>query len=198
MSPAAPPSAEKPWRLFVAADVPQDHLQWVRDKSGPLRSSLPAARWTEPGAQHVTLKFLGATPVELVDSVIGAIAPAASGRWPAPVSLTELGAFPSRRRARVLWMGLEDPSGLLTGLAADFDHGLRPLGYEPEKRAFTPHLTLARFKSPSPLPEDATLVADELQPFTVDRVTLWRSRLHPSGARYEVVRSFALKSATSA
>ena len=89
-------------------------------------------------------------------------------------------------------MGLDDPSGLLTGLAADFDRGLGPLGYEPEKRAFTPHLTLARFKSPSPLPEDATLVADELQPFTVDRVTLWRSRLHPAGARYEEVEVFKL------
>jgi RNA 2',3'-cyclic 3'-phosphodiesterase len=184
--------------LFVAAGVPEDHLRWLEEKSAALRSSLRGARWTERVAQHVTLKFLGATPVDKVEPVIAAVSTAAAGRSPAQVSLTQVGAFPSRRRARVLWMGLDDPSGLLTGLAADLDRVLRPLGYEPEKRAFTPHLTLARFKSPGPLPEDASLVADELQPFTVDHVTLWRSRLHPTGARYEEVEIIKLRERGSA
>ena len=185
-------------RLFVAAGVPERHLAWLGDRVAPLESLLPEARWTSAAAQHITLKFLGSTAVELLDAVMSAVAVVAGERTPASVSLSRTGAFPSRRRARVLWMGLDDPSGLLAGLAADLDRAFLPLGYEPEKRAYKPHLTLARFKAPGALPEEADIDASALPPFTVDVLTLWRSRLHPSGARYEVVRSFELKSASGA
>ena len=185
-------NAGRPLRLFVAAPVPERHLQWVAEQVSSLYSRLPEARWTDASTQHLTLKFLGSTPPDKLDDITAALATVAAGRSAAPVSLTATGAFPNKRRARVFWMGLDDPSGLLEGLAADLDRGLRPLGYTPEKRAFTPHLTLARFKSPAVVPEEASIEARALPPFDIDRLILWRSRLHPAGARYEEVEAFDL------
>jgi 2'-5' RNA ligase len=183
---------DKPLRLFVAAPVPEPHLHWVGEQVAGLYSALPEARWTNVSTQHLTLKFLGSTPPAKLDDVTAALTTVAAGRSAAPVSLTATGAFPNKRRARVFWMGLDDPSGLLEGLAADLDRALRPLGYTPEKRAFTPHLTLARFKSPALVPEEACIDARALPAFDVDRLILWRSRLHPAGARYEEVEVFDL------
>jgi RNA 2',3'-cyclic 3'-phosphodiesterase len=180
-------------RLFVAAPVPEPHLRWVAEQVAGLRSALPEARWTDVSAQHLTLKFLGTTPPDKLDEVAAAVATVAAGRSAAPVSLTATGAFPDKRRARVFWMGLDDSSGLLEGLAADLDRALRPLGYTPEKRAFTPHLTLARFKSPTAVPGDASIDARSQPAFDIDSLILWRSRLHPAGARYEEVEAFDLK-----
>jgi RNA 2',3'-cyclic 3'-phosphodiesterase len=185
-------NTDKPLRLFVATGVPERHLEWLREQTADLRSSLPGARWTEPAAQHLTLKFLGSTPGELLPKLGGVLEGTAARHAPASVSLSVIGAFPSRRRARVLWMGVEDPSGVLRELAADLDSSLRTLGYEPERRAYTPHLTLARFKSPISVPDSTPIDGRAMSSFVVNHLTLWRSRLHPSGARYEVVETFEL------
>ena len=150
-------------------------------------------RWTTSASQHVTLKFLGWTPSDRVDAVGSAIEIVARSHPGALVALGAVGAFPSMRRARVLWVGLEDPAELLARLAADLDRAMEPLGYAVEQRAFTPHLTLARFKSPARL-EGLVPVRPwgRLDPFDIAAVTLYRSRLHPSGARYEALSSFPL------
>jgi RNA 2',3'-cyclic 3'-phosphodiesterase len=184
---------DKPLRLFVAAGVPERHLAWLQEQTADLRSSLPEGRWAQPAAQHITLKFLGSTAAELLPELTGVLAGTAARHAPASVSLAHIGAFPSRRRARVLWMGLEDPADVLREVAADLDESLRILGFEPEKRAYTPHLTLARFKSPISVPEGTPIDGRAMPSFVVDHLTLWRSRLHPSGARYEVVARFALE-----
>jgi RNA 2',3'-cyclic 3'-phosphodiesterase len=106
------------------------------------------------------------------------------------VKLQGIGAFPRARRARVIWAGIDDPGGLLGALAADLAAGFEPLGYRAEKRAFTPHLTLARLRVPKPV-NLGTLDLD-LPPFAVDHLRLYRSRLHPKGATYEVIRRFEL------
>jgi RNA 2',3'-cyclic 3'-phosphodiesterase len=186
-------SADKPLRLFVAAGVPERHLAWLQEQTADRRSSLPGGRWAEPAAQHVTLKFLGSTPADLLPELTGLLEGTAARHAPASVSLADIGAFPTRRRARVLWMGLEDPADVLREMAADLDESLRSLGFDPEKRAYTPHLTLARFKSPISVPESTPIDGRAMPPFLVDHLTLWRSRLHPSGARYEVVARFALE-----
>jgi 2'-5' RNA ligase len=94
---------------------------------------------------------------------------------------------------RVLWVGLHDSDKALVDLAKALDRGFEPLGFEPEKRDFTPHLTLARFKMPvrldEPLPE---IPVTDLPEFEVSALRLYRSHLSPKGARYEVVRDFPL------
>lgn len=178
-------------RLFTGATVPPAALEGVAAQVDELRSGLPDARWVPLENQHVTLKFLGWTPRDRLDAVERALEIVAASRSGSRVRLTHLGAFPSARRARVLWVGLDDRDRLLERLAADLDRALEPLGYPSEARPYTPHLTLARFKAPVRI-GIADTDLDPTPPFAVDAVTLFRSRLHPKGARYEALRAFTL------
>ena len=182
-------------RLFVAVSLPVGHLERVEAATEDLRALWPAARWMKRENQHVTLKFLGSTPPERLDDVRDAVARVARGHEAQTVELSQLGIFPGPRRARVLWIGLHDPGQLLASLAGALDAALEPLGYEPEKREFHPHLTLARFRTPEPIAGDLPALQFDLAPFVVDRVELFRSHLHPKGARYEVLESFPLTGA---
>jgi 2'-5' RNA ligase len=177
-------------RLFVAVDAPEDQLARLNRAIAPLKEEYEKARWLPPANQHVTLKFLGSTPSDRFDAVKEVIDVVARSHAPTEVSVAGLGAFPSPRRARVLWAGIDDPASLLTGLAADLSGAFEPLGYRAEARAFTPHLTLARFKVPARL--EGLPEGPAFDPFVVDRVLLYLSRLHPHGARYEVLDQFAL------
>ncbi|MFN2489916.1 MAG: RNA 2',3'-cyclic phosphodiesterase [Actinomycetota bacterium] len=181
-------------RLFVAVDVPAEHRIAVARDIEPLRRALPEARWTALESQHITLKFLGWTPSDRLEVIERAVQRASAAHERAEVSLSGIGAFPSERRARVLWVGLDDRRGLLARIASDLERALEPLGYAREKPRFTPHLTLARLKTPARLDDSATEVSwGDAGPFLVSSVVLYRSRLSASGARYEALRAFALR-----
>lgn len=173
-------------RLFTAVRVPDEQLEWLEAATADLRG-IEGARWTGASGRHVTLNFLGWIPSAGVDRVIEAVDAAAGRHEAAPATLAGLGTFPRERRARVLWAGVNDPAGLLPALARDLGEALRPAGYEPEDRPYTAHVTLARFKTPRSLAGLLPDLPEAPAAFAVDRVTLFRSRLSPSGSRYEVV-----------
>ena len=181
-------------RLFVSVSVPRELLDWLHEETTPLRTKWTGARWTSTENQHITLKFLGSTPSDRLDPIMKVLGIVAAGRSPAEVSLGELGAFPTVTRMRVLWVGLHDPDALLTSLAGDVGTALEPLGYPVEVREFRPHLTLARWREPlrrkGALPP---LETGAMPSFSVTSFELFRSHLHPKGARYEVLESFSLK-----
>ncbi|MDQ3985825.1 MAG: RNA 2',3'-cyclic phosphodiesterase [Actinomycetota bacterium] len=184
---------EKNVRLFVAASIPdrvRDAVQRVADE---LRARWPEARWVPAANQHLTLKFLGWTPPDRIGAVSEVTERVARSHSPAELSLTGLGAFPSAKRVRVLWIGIDDPAELLTHLATEYGKSFEPLGYEVEERPFHSHLTLARFKMPARVPEGLPEIdLSSVEPFTVDAVDLFRSHLQRSGARYELLESFPL------
>ena len=172
-------------RLFLAVNAPESVLIELASRVDPLRRRIDGARWAPIENQHVTLKFLGATPAERVGSLLEPVRAVAANHAPFELRLAEIGSWPERGPARVLWTGFEDPSPLRS-LAGDLDAALVSLGYPPEKRAFRGHLTLARFKKPVPVShlfEEVDLAG--IDPFTVGEVGLWRSRLSPKGARYQ-------------
>ncbi|MDP9225361.1 MAG: RNA 2',3'-cyclic phosphodiesterase [Actinomycetota bacterium] len=180
-------------RLFVAVDVPPGHLARVEALTNELDAALSGARLVPRGNQHITLKFFGATAPDRLEAVKEVCATAAASRRAANVSLSGFGGFPSSRRIRVLWVGIDDPSHILELLASALDRAGNPLGFPVEERAFTPHLTVARFKVPArfegPLPR---LSVSDLAPLPVDRLALYHSRLSPKGATYERLETFAL------
>ena len=178
-------------RLFVAVDVPELQRDWLREQTASWHEAIRGARWTEPRNQHLTLKFLGWVPSDELDAVTAACEKVAGSHRGATLRLSTPGAFPNARRARVLWVGVDDPAGLLAALAADLDKALAPLGFEPESRPFKAHLTLARFKDPARV-EIPELDASALGGFEVESVGLWRSRLARTGAEYELLRSWPL------
>lgn len=187
---AARPEA-KPLRLFVAVDIPADVRESVAAAISPLRERFPGGRWVPTCNWHVTLKFLGTTWPRLLDRVRGATEDVARGSEVFSSGVEGVGAFPSSSRARVLWVGLADRSGGLAGIAAALDDALAA-DFEPEKRAFTPHLTVARFDPQVRLVDDLGSVTVRSEPFAVDRLLLYRSHLQRPAPVYEVLAEFPL------
>lgn len=167
-------------REAVAACVTQLR---ARDDAG-------AWRWTDPEGWHVTLAFLGATDPAEVPRVASALAGVAAAHEPFELDAGGLGAFPSTRRARVLWYGIADPGGRLAAVARELHDAL---GLEAGGR-FRGHLTLARARDR--LGTDASALLVGVTPATarlaVDRLVLYRSHLGRGPARYEALTTAPL------
>ena len=179
----------KPVRLFVAFEVPGEVRAELSRAVAPLRERFSKARWVPEGNQHVTLKFLGSTFPRLVEWVTSTVGEVASAHGVFETWVAHLGAFPNQRRARVLWAGLGDPDSRAAAIATALD-GALARKFKPETRAFTPHLTVARFEPPVGL--DPGEIGFESAPFTVDHVVLFRSHLRRPAPVYEQLATFAL------
>jgi RNA 2',3'-cyclic 3'-phosphodiesterase len=133
-------------RIFVAVFPPPE----IRRALLGAARELPVAgevRWARPENVHLTLKFLGDVPGDDVDRVAEALEPVRLRHEPFEAELSAFGAFPSARRARILWAGIGGGSEFLRDLARDVEASLEPLGFEREDRAYMPHLTLGRARS---------------------------------------------------
>jgi len=180
-------------RLFVALDFPDEVRNAIRDLIARLKPLCRDARWVRPEAMHITLKFIGETDATRLESIRTALGPIHSPQS-VEMRFRGVGFFPNDRRPRVAWCGVE-ASANLAQLAADVECALEPLGIPRESRAFTPHLTLARFQTPARL-DDLVQAAKELaaSDFGTARETnfhLFESILKPSGAEYRRVATYA-------
>ena len=158
---------------------------------------LPGARLTPPGGWHLTLAFLGQVQPEMADEVVRVGEAAVAGVGPARLRLEGAGTFPEGRRARVLWAGIGDDAEVLVRLAAALSSAAEAAGLRSEDRPLAPHLTLARFSTPAPVPQEAldlvAAAAAESEPWEARELACFRSTLGgPRGARYRVVREFPL------
>ena len=183
-------------RLFVACEVPDEAQGAIDEAVAPLRERYPRARWVPTENRHVTLKFLGATWPRLRGWVEEQVGSVAGGASPIPTTLTSIGAFPGRRRARVVWAGLDDDGGRLSRLAGALDDGLAR-EFRPETRAYTAHITVARSDPPLQLNDDDLDVPLQPVAFTVERIVLFRSHLQRPAPRYESVTAFRLSADTA-
>jgi 2'-5' RNA ligase len=175
----------------VAVRPPDDVLAAVSGLVAPARGALPDARWTGPEQWHLTLAFLGPLP-ELAPVVDGLRT--LSGRGSFSMRLGGGGAFPSVRRARVLWLGTLEGGEAAGSLAGAVASTLAPLGYESEARRFHPHLTLARLRAPGEVMAAVSALGDSPvgEPFTVGEVVLYESRLSAGGSTYTALERVPL------
>ena len=137
-------------RLFVAINLPDETRAAVHDALSPLRDAVPELRWIGAERLHLTVRFLGEQPEELVHALADVVADAARKSASMTLGLATVGAFPGFQRARVVWLGV-DYEPKLELLYHDVETACMSLGFEVEGRAFRPHLTLARI--PERLPE---------------------------------------------
>jgi RNA 2',3'-cyclic 3'-phosphodiesterase len=178
-------------RLFIAIDVPEEVRALVGEAVAPWRERFPGGRWVPIENWHVTLTFLGSTPPDLVGWISSRLAEVAGATRPFGSRVEGLGAFRSPGRARVLWAGLLDDDGAMARLASELGVVLEA-ELTPERRGFTPHLTVARFDPPAELGEELGRLVVRSQPFAVDRITLYRSHLRRPSPVYEPVAVFPL------
>ncbi len=180
------------WRVFVAVEIPAVVRQELAGLLVDLRrQSGTVVRWVKPEIMHLTLVFLGELP-EMTVSRAGELAAATvAAVVPFACRLEGLGAFPSPERARVVWTGLDEGRSELSALQRLLSKSLQKIGYVPERRPFSPHLTLGRLRSPADV---RSLVGQRFtsSSFTVERVTLFRSVLRPEGPEYTALGNFPL------
>ena len=174
-------------RLFVAIRPPQP----IRDLLIDAMDDSPALRWVGDDNLHLTLRFIGEVERPLADDVAAAL-----GRIRFPgfaLRISGVGRF-EQRSGGALWAGV-DPRKPVAELAAKVDRACVAAGLEPERRAFLPHVTLARFgrRNAAAARDFERRNADlESEPWAVTRFILFESQLSRHGAHYEEVADYAL------
>jgi 2'-5' RNA ligase len=180
-------------RLFVALEPdPPVRAGLVAAVEALRRTAGPAAgalRWSAPATVHLTLRFLRDVAEPRLGEVMEAVAATARSGSPLALELRGAGAFPTARRARVVWLGVSGDVGPLAILAAELERRLAPLGFPAEDRPFAPHLTVARARPRrgatglAPALE-AALAGSPPLPWKVTELVLFESHLEPGGARH--------------
>jgi RNA 2',3'-cyclic 3'-phosphodiesterase len=176
-------------RIFIAIDLSHGVRKLVADHSARLHKLHPNLRisWTKPGNLHLTLKFLGNVEITSISEVCQAL-----GRhiaeFPAfNVAISRTGIFPSARRPKVLWLGIDDPSGELHHLAAAIENIASKLGIPREDREFSPHLTIGRIReraTASALVQQHIETELDSHKFAVTEVVVYESELSTGGSIY--------------
>ena len=179
-------------RLFVALDLPDSVRHAITELIAKLKPKSQGARWIKPENLHITLKFIGHVGNEKLSTIQAALS-SIHAAHPVELHLRGMGFFPNEHRPRAFWCGIA-ASPNLTELAADLDRALVPLGIEAESRPFTPHLTLARFKSDEGIREVVQAANDmksaDFGAATETNFHLYESLLKSTGAQYNRVASF--------
>ena len=165
-------------RLFVAVPMPDE----VAAQLERLCVGLPAVRWTDAERFHLTLRFIGEVETGTFYEIGEALAEVSHP--PIELRLKGLGHFPPRGGPQVLWAGVESPESLAP-LKRRIERALESVGLEPERRKFTPHVTLGRFRSPPPEGRFGSWLAGRSlfrsSPFQVSAFDLYSSQLRPEG-----------------
>lgn len=188
-------------RTFIAVEIPEEIKSRIEQQQIAITRDLgdPPIRWVRTEAIHLTLKFLGeispdkAKQIEI--QMPGIVAPFP----PVEVEVGRLGCFPNLNRPRVVWIGIKENGNVLPELQRELDHWLQKLGFEEEKRGFSPHLTIGRVNRQAGNQERHNLGSKlagcqvpSLGRFTVDELILFKSDLKPSGAIYSALAQVKL------
>ncbi|MCK4489521.1 MAG: RNA 2',3'-cyclic phosphodiesterase [Anaerolineales bacterium] len=187
-------------RTFIAVDLPPSVLDALGQVSSQLQEKLPdtPVRWVNSQKMHLTLKFLGDISKKNIGMVEKILHSEASKRQAMEIGIGGIGAFPKMRHPRVIWIGIEAPTELFD-LRRGIEDGVARMGYNYDKYDFTPHLTLGRISRKASA-RDVRTVGNVLHEFQVGfigvarigAVHLYRSDLHPDGAKYTCLYSAAL------
>lgn len=189
-------------RTFIALEMNEAQQRHLAEVIRRMSARLPGARWVNPAGIHLTLAFLGEMTDEQLGGVRHAVESAARQSKPFSYRLSRIGSFGSPRQPRVIWMGIDEPTGALSHLHRALTRELDRRGFEVDKRPFSPHLTLARVRDP--------LSADELQQlqtiltgkqegfvavdaYPVEHLYMMKSELSREGARYTCMQSYELQ-----
>jgi 2'-5' RNA ligase len=184
-------------RTFIAVEISEA----VRKKAGELIRALKSAeadvKWVEPHNQHLTLQFLGDIAEDRIPGICQAVERGASGVKPFALEIAGAGAFPNVHRPRTIWLGAKQGTEKMAELHEKVASALAAMGIQDEDRRFQSHLTLGRVRGPRNLSvlgdllrQHADFQAGET---TVDRVTVFSSRLQSGGPVYTPLAKVVLQ-----
>ena len=179
-------------RSFIAIELPEEARKGLARLRRELeRDEQRFVKWVDPGGIHLTLKFLGNIPSRRVTEITEAMRKAVQGLSPFLLEISGLGAFPSLKQPRVVWVGVGGELDKLSTLQQNIDCALAALGFAREERPFVPHLTVARVREGASASERGrfgeivgSAVFEGRYRVEVEAIKLMRSQLTPAGAIY--------------
>lgn len=187
-------------RSFIAIEVPPPVQQAIVRQTEPLRRIIgpQRVRWVAPENIHLTIQFLGDVSPGNLERLAEALRSEVAAHPIFSLTGESIGAFPNARRARVLWVSVQ-PSPALQALARSIQNINKRMGYPPEEREFSPHLTIGRVRQQVNA-TDLNIIRQALESypvcafgsFTVDSVSIFKSDLKPDGPIYTRLYSLPL------
>jgi 2'-5' RNA ligase len=189
-------------RSFIAVEIPVEIQNAIAQSTASLKKRFPKPliRWVAPQNVHLTLKFLGDVSPANLERLSGALKAEAASHEKFPITVSGLGAFPTQRRPRVIWIGLDAPPGL-AALQRGVDAAAAQLGYPKEGRPFSPHLTIGRVSQTASASDlqriQSTLESTKvgiLGAVRVQAIHIFKSDLQPGGSVYTLLYTLSMKS----
>ena len=186
-------------RCFVAINIPDEVHDQISNYIEKLKKYSEEIRWIKAANIHLTLKFLGEIDSSRVAQVKHCLNPISNKFSSFDLNISGLGCFPGKNRPRVFWLGMEQgKENPLFGVHQWIENQLEQIGFEKEKRRFSPHLTLGRVRAGQPVDFTKIFTFIEQSPFTpidfqVRDVYFLQSFLKPTGAEYQVIEKYLLK-----
>ena len=183
-------------RAFFALELTRQAREAIVSGTEALRGVCPqATRWVSTENLHLTLKFLGHLPEQTLPRLCRAVVPRLARTESFELELSGLGAFPSARSARVLWVGVTDGGAEIARLARGLESAAARVGVPRERRPYRGHLTVGRLSEPARVPVERVAAPPPLR-VPVREVVLYRSDLSREGARYSPLVRLALGEAS--
>ncbi len=183
-------------RTFIAFDTPDKIRREMSMVQSQLKQSNADVKWESENKFHATIKFLGDVDESSLPSLLSSIESAVRKHSLFEISYQSVGAFPDIGHPKVVWIGCENPDGILKNIKNELDIKLQLLGFEIEKRGFHPHITLGRIKGDRGIKNLTSLLEKiTFQPHSakVSEVVVMKSVLRPEGSEYSVIQSIALQ-----
>lgn len=191
-----PPAVESK-RLFIAICLPNEIKRALSNIIEELKKSGSDAKWIEQKNIHLTIKFLGNTPVEKIKAISKVLPETCLKKSATQVVLEKLGSFPSLSTPRIIWVGLKDTHGFLKRMSQTLEGSLEKIGLRKEIREFQAHITLGRIRSSInkiSLIEKINAANKNFcqKSFYIDNITLFESRLTPQGPIHSILHQVKL------
>jgi 2'-5' RNA ligase len=182
-------------RCFIAVDIPVQIKSDIGDLIAVLKKYNADVKWAVHENLHVTLKFLGKTPEDLLPKMVELLSEVVLSYKPFCITIYGIGVFPNTKYPRVIWVGIED-SGLLKKLQEDVENAMTSIGFKKEEREFRPHLTLGRVRSQKEMAniihELDALQTRDFGSAEINSIELMQSELRPTGAQYSCLQEIPL------
>lgn len=190
----------KTLRTFIAVDFPQEIKDKIEEITAYFKTQLPpkVIKWVDPNNMHLTLKFMGETPVDRLEPIKKVMHQVVMVFPIFEIEIKNLGMYPNAKKPRVVWLGISSEE-YLTSLHKQLDQALKELNIQPEGRPFSPHLTIGRVRR-SADQESVKAVGQTLSQFkvsslghvTINEIVYYQSELTPQGPNYTILQSTLL------
>jgi 2'-5' RNA ligase len=186
-------------RAFIAIPLPDKCREMLEQLQRKLKTTEAEVRWTAIPSIHLTLKFLGEIDPAIVSPLAQSLHDASKSESTFDLRVKGLGCFPNLKNPRVVWCAVAGDADKLALLQKKVESVCAEHGFEPEDRAFSPHLTLGRVKGKrnlQPLLEYIKIGSDRECEFAADHFNIYQSALKPQGAVYTILEKIPLNKET--